>query len=900
MTVPPAARDWHPLSVEDAIARLETHATQGLSEAEAERRLRLHGENRLPAPPPRPAWKRFATQLVQPLVLVLIVSGIVTVAFGEWVDAGVILGVVIVNALIGFVQEGKAENALAALARTLASEATVVRGGHRRRLAAHHLVPGDLVVLAAGDRVPADLRLADAAGLRAMEAALTGESVAVDKHVSALPADTQLPDRGNMAYAGTLVVGGQGVGVVTATGRATETGRISGLMSAIPDLQTPLTRKMAEFSNRLLVAIGALAILTFVVGLARGEPAFDMFMAAVALAIGAIPEGLPAAVTITLAIGVSRMARRRVIIRRLPAVEALGSTTVICSDKTGTLTENEMTVRELWVGGEIWRVGGSGYAPDGVIGEAASPARIEGGLRELLVAGALCNDAGLVHREGRWEIAGDPTEAALLVLAKKGGLDASTLQALLPRVAVLPFDAACQYMASLHAQEARRIIFMKGAVERVLAVCGSALDVAGSSRPLDAPLVLQHAERLAAAGYRVLAVARGEAATLAEGANLSPAAIASAGLSLVGLVAMIDPPRPRAVAAVRACRAAGVAVKMITGDHAVTALAIARQLGIVRPSENERTLAGDALAALDDAALSDAVREVSVFARVAPEQKLRLVEALRRNGEVVAMTGDGVNDAPALKAADIGVAMGLGGTDVAREAAAMVLTDDNFASIEAAVEEGRAVYANLVKFITWTLPTNIGEGLVIVVAIIAGATLPITPLQILWINMTTAVLLGLMLAFEPVERGLMALPPRPPQAPILDAALVGRICLVSVLLLFAAYGLFLNELSQGHALAEARTVAVNVFVLVETFYLFNCRSLTRSFVAVGVFSNPWVWVGSGLMLGLQLMLTYLPAMNRLFGTAPIALDAWGWIIAAGAGAALVVAFEKRWRRTAVA
>ncbi|MBK8523812.1 MAG: HAD-IC family P-type ATPase [Betaproteobacteria bacterium] len=890
------ADSWHDLSAEAAAQKLATDPVIGLSEAEAAARLLQHGENRLPVPPGKSALRRFAEQLIQPLVLVLILAGSVTAVLGEWVDTGVILGVVLVNAVIGYVQEGKAEAALAALARTLASETMILREGSKRRLGAHVLVPGDVVLLAAGDRVPADLRLIESHGLKAMEASLTGESTAVHKMPEPLPVDTSLADRRNMAYAGTMVVSGQGAGLVAATGRGTETGRISQLIADVPDLQTPLTRKMAAFSNLLLLVIGGLALLTFAVGLLRGEAAIDMFMAAVALAVGAIPEGLPAAVTITLAIGVSRMAKRRAIIRKLPAVEALGSTTVICSDKTGTLTENQMTVREVWAGGERHEVSGSGYAPEGQVGNSGDysnhPAAIAGALRETLLAGVLCNDAALSHRGKHWEIVGDPTEGALLVVARKAGLDESTLLTVFPRLDVLPFDSAAQYMATAHDVEGQHLVYAKGALERILPRCTDMLDVTGALVPLDTGAIERHAQAMAERGFRVLAFARG---SNTAGSTLSHEALSGKCFSFLGLVGMIDPPRPRAIAAVKACHAAGIKVKMITGDHAVTALAIARQMGIVAASDDVAVLSGSDLAQMDDAQFVAAANTTAVFARVEPEQKLRLVRALQQSGEVVAMTGDGVNDAPALKQADIGVAMGLGGTDVAREAAAMVLTDDNFASIEAAVEEGRGVYDNLVKFITWTLPTNFGEGLVILAAILAGATLPITPLQILWINMTTAVLLGLMLSFEPVEKGLMRRPPRPPAAPILDRPLIARIVLVSVLLLAGAYGLFLLELQQGHSLAEARTVAVNVFVVVETFYLFNCRSLTRSFIAVGLFSNPWVWVGSGIMLGLQLLLTYLPAMNRIFGTAPIGWTEWAAILLVGWGASLVVGIEKRFR-----
>ncbi|MFA7291135.1 MAG: HAD-IC family P-type ATPase [Rhodocyclaceae bacterium] len=889
---PETSTPWHTLSAEEAVRDLASDVVLGLSHAEAAARLLQHGENRLPVPPGKRAWRRFAEQLMQPLVLVLILAGSVTAVLGEWVDTGVILGVVLVNAIIGYVQEGKAEAALAALARTLASETMILREGCKHRLGAHVLVPGDVVLLAAGDRVPADLRLIESHGLKAMEASLTGESTAVHKMPETLPAETSLADRRNMAYAGTMVVSGQGAGLVAATGGATETGRISKLIAEVADLQTPLTKKMAAFSNWLLLVIGGLALLTFAVGLLRGEAAFDMFMAAVALAVGAIPEGLPAAVTITLAIGVSRMAKRRAIIRKLPAVEALGSTTVICSDKTGTLTENQMTVREVWAGGDRHEVGGSGYAPEGNVTTADQPALIAGALRETLLAGVLCNDAALSRQGKHWEIVGDPTEGALLVVARKAGLDEATLLTVFPRLDVLPFDSAAQYMATAHDVEGQHLVYAKGALERILPRCVNMLDGEGAIVPLDATAVERHAQAMAERGFRVLAFARGNRPS---GGELSHETLAGNALSFLGLVGMIDPPRPRAISAVKACHAAGIKVKMITGDHAITALAIARQMGIVSASEGVAVLSGRDLAALDDAQFVAAANATAVFARVEPEQKLRLVRALQESGEVVAMTGDGVNDAPALKQADIGVAMGLGGTDVAREAAAMVLTDDNFASIEAAVEEGRGVYDNLVKFITWTLPTNFGEGLVILAAILAGATLPITPLQILWINMTTAVLLGLMLSFEPVERGLMHRPPRPPAAPILDRPLILRIVLVSTMLLLGAYGLFLLELRQGHTLAEARTVAVNVFVVVETFYLFNCRSLTRSFVSVGVFSNPLVWIGSGIMLALQLAMTYLPAMNRIFGTAPIGWVEWAAILLVGFCASLVVGIEKRFR-----
>lgn len=879
----PASLAWHAQSTESAARQLGVDCASGLDEAEAAARLDRHGANRLTERPGKPAWQRFLAQLTQPLVLVLIAAGTITAGLGETVDASVIFGVVMVNALIGYWQEAKAEGALAALARSVATPVTVRRGGLRKQLDAGQLVPGDIVMLAAGDRIPADLRMLQQHELQTDDSMLTGESQPVRKHAAPLHADTELAERSNMAWAGTTVVAGQGSGLVIATGDHTETGRIAGLIAAAPDLVTPLTRKMVRFSNWLLWAIGGLAALTFAVGLARGETAFAMFMAAVALAVGAIPEGLPAAVTVTLAIGVARMARRKAIIRHLPAVETLGSTTVICSDKTGTLTENAMTVRVLWCGGEGYALSGHGYSPEGDIRHDEMAADMGGALRECLVAGALCNDASLRSDHGRWLITGDPTEAALLVAARKGGLDEHTLNALLPRVDVLPFDACRQYMATAHAPDGEHILYVKGALERLLPLCVDQLASDGRSVPLDTSAIEHAAQAYAEQGMRVLLLAR---RLLPEAAPLTEAAVAR--LSVIGLVGMIDPPRKAVIAAIRNCHSAGIRVRMITGDHAVTALAIARQIGL----DAGRALTGRELAGLDDTALAEVAHGVDVFARVEPEQKLRLVRALQGRGEVVAMTGDGVNDAPALKQADIGVAMGLGGTEVAKGAAAMVLTDDNFASIEAAVEEGRGVWDNLVKFITWTLPTNFGEGLVIVAAILAGATLPITPLQILWINMTTAVLLGLPLAFEPIEKGIMRRPPRRLDQPVLDAALIRRIVLVSFLLLAGAFGLFLRELAQGHSLAEARTVAVNVFVMVEAAYLFNCRSLTQGFWKQGLFSNLWLWAGVGSMMLLQLAMTYLPVMNQLFGTAPIGVAEWLEITLVALFSSSVIALEK--------
>ncbi len=882
----------HDQRLEDLLANLGTDATMGLAQPEAEKRLRQFGPNQLTAHKRLSEWIRFLLQFHQPLIYILLAATGITVALGEWVDASVIFGVVFINAIIGYLQEAKAEKAIDALAKMVITEATVRRGGEKLRIPSARLVPGDVVLLQSGDRVPADLRLLHQRNLQIEEAALTGESVPVEKQTAPLPTDAILAERTNLAFTGTLVTYGQGEGVVFATADQTEMGRIAGLIGTAENLQTPLTRKIARFSRLLLYVILGLAAVTFIVGLARGESWVEMFMAAVALAVGAIPEGLPAALTITLAIGVARMARRRAIIRKLPAVETLGSTTVICSDKTGTLTQNQMTVQEIHAGGRLYHVTGSGYEAEGKIHFEQAPVIIgeNVALIETLGAGLLCNDSRLVRNdEGRTVVQGDPTEAALIVAAQKAGLSEEEMSGRLPRLEVIPFESEYQYMATLHgADREPKMIYIKGAVEALLERCAHALSEEGDRAPLDKALVLRNAEAMAARGLRVLAFARRE---MPSGQRDLEHEHVAAELTFLGLQGKLDPPRPEAIAAVAKCRAAGIRVKMITGDHALTAKAIAVQIGLGSGAEVV-ALAGRDLEALTDEELADAADRASVFARVAPEQKLRLVKALQSRGHIVAMTGDGVNDAPALKQADIGVAMGITGTDVSKEAADMVLTDDNFASIEAAVEEGRGVFDNLTKFIVWTLPTNFGEGLVILAAIFAGATLPILPVQILWINMTTAILLGLMLVFEPKESEIMSRPPRDPKTPILTGWLQFRILLVALVLLAGCFTLFAWEQRRGASVAEARTVAVNLFVMVELFYLFNCRSFTRSMFAIGLFSNPWVIFGSLAMIALQLLFTYLPAMNALFHSAPIDLDAWWRIVAVAAFAHLVVGVEK--------
>ncbi len=812
-------------------------------------------------------------------MLILIAAGIVTVVLGDWVDAGVIFGVVMLNALVGYFQEAKAVAAIDALTRSMTTEAMVMRGGEQLRLPAVDIVPGDLILLQAGDKVPADLRLLRTRELRVDESALTGESLPVEKPAELVPRDCPLAERGDMAFASSLVTYGTGAGVAVATGDATEVGMISQLIAEARDLKTPLTRKIDQFSTVLLVIIVALALATFAVGLFRGESLVDMFKASIALAVAAIPEGLPAAVTITLAIGVSRMAKRRAVIRKLPAVETLGSTMVICTDKTGTLTQNEMTVQRVAAAGDVLAVSGVGYGPAGEITPGPGPAALE-----VLRAGLLCNDTAVVEDEGRWQVAGDPTEAALLTAAAKGGLSREAEQAALPRLDAVPFESQHQYMVTLHdAGEGRRVAYMKGAVEKVLARCSGQLAADGEASGLDAAAALALVDELATHGLRVLAFARCE---LPAGQDELHHRDVENGLTFLGLQAMMDPPRPEAVTAVAACHAAGVGVKMITGDHAATAAAIARQIGIAGADDGATT--GAEMAALKDRDFIELAQRVNVFARVTPEQKLRLVEALQSKGQVVAMTGDGVNDAPALKQADIGVAMGITGTDVAKEAADMVLTDDDFATIEAAVEEGRGVFDNLVKFMMYALPTNVGQGLVLLAGIALGTALPILPLQILWINMITAVLLGLGLAFELKEPGIMSRPPRRPGTPLVSYGVIARIVIAGIILLLAAFFLFDWAMGQGLGEAVARTVAVNVFMSVQLFYLFACRSLRRSLFLFSPFGNRMIVLGVAVVVGLQVLFTYAPFMNVAFDTAPLSLNEWLIIIGIGAAAMVVM------------
>ena len=889
-----AVSSCHALTIAEVARLTRVDPGKGLSANAAARRYAELGPNAISCRVGHPLLKSVGCQFRQPLIVILLVAAAVTALLGRSVDAAVILAVVGVNAAVGALQERKAGRTITALARLLRTEVSVRREGRRQRIDAEWLVPGDIVFLQAGDRVPADLRLISGRSLRVDESALTGESRPVPKSFETLAPLTTLAERVNLAFAGTSVVAGQAEGIVWATGHRTEAGRIAQLIETLKPADTPLTRKLAEFSQLLLGVVASLAGLVVVVGWLREETWIDTLMSAVAIAVAAVPEGLPAVITILLAIGATRMAGRRAIIRTLPAVETLGSTTVICTDKTGTLTENAMTVRAIFAGGQMFEVTGQGYEPRGEIrlaGEPTIPAR-HAALVECLRAGLLCNESHLGRVAGQWTCEGDPTEVAIIVAARKAGMSATSERDGHRRFDVLPFSSERQFMATLHetGDNGRSIIYKKGSAERLLARCATALGDSGIVERFDAEAAFAAVEQMTAEGLRVLAFARIEPPTRAE--RLEEHHV-SGGLTFLGLQGMWDPPRPEAIIAVRHCRRAGISVKMVTGDHVGTAREIARRMRLAE--EPIRVLSGREMESLSGDELARVATHTTVFARVTPEQKLHLVRALQAQGHVVAMTGDGVNDAPALRQADIGVAMGKGGSEVAKRASDMVLTDDNFASIEAAVEEGRAVFDNLTKFIVWTIPTNVGEALVLLAAGLVGTALPMLPTQLLWINLATASLLGITLAFEVREHDVMHRPPRRTTQSILTRELLMRTGLVSLLMMLGTFGVFLWELRRGVSPEAARTAVVNVIVGVDCFYLVNCRSLVKPARSLGVFSNPWLVAGLVAMVAAQLAFTYQPVMNAAFHSAPIDPWAWAAVMAVGFFVFLVIGVEKRLR-----
>jgi magnesium-transporting ATPase (P-type) len=885
--------NWHELPQLEAVEKLDT-TIYGLSEAEVEKRLTTYGPNRLATAIKHSELVRFVMHFHNILIYVLLGAAVVTATLGHLLDTFVILAVVVSNAIIGFIQEGKAEKAMDTIRQLLSPQASVLRAGQRRNVLGEALVPGDVVLIEAGDKVPADLRLLMAHSLSVQEAILTGESLPVEKHTEPVAIDAPLGDRSCMAFSGTLVTSGQGKGLVVATGATTEIGRISGLLSNIEVLTTPLVEQMGVFAKWLTFLILLIAALLLVFGHFVGHyPFSEMFMVVVGLSVAAIPEGLPAVLTITLAIGVQSMAKRNAIVRRLPAIETLGSVSVICTDKTGTLTRNEMMVASVVTHRNVFTLEGTGYEPVGAIQlenteVAASEHAI---LVELARASALCNDAALHMHEGTWTVEGDPMEGALLAFSGKAGIDAREEHSTWARTDAIPFEAKHRFMATLnHNHEGHAIVFVKGAPEQILAMCKDQRSSSDSAEALDKAYWLKKVESIAAHGQRVLAFA--VQSTRPEHSLLEHAELKNA-LTLVGMVGLIDPPRTEAVEAVAECHKAGIRVKMITGDHAGTAIAISKQIGLQNPF---KVLTGTDLDGMDDMALKEAVLDTNIFARTSPENKLRLVMALQSHGMTVAMTGDGVNDAPALKRADAGIAMGRKGSEAAKEAADLVLTDDNFASIVAAVREGRTVYDNIRKVISWTLPTNGGEAMTIITALMLGLTQPVTTIQILWINLITAVTLGIALAFEPTEENTMHRPPRRRHESLLNVELVWHIMLVSVLFLCGVFGIFHYAIDRGYSLELARTIALNTLVVMEIFHLFFIRNIYgTSLTWKAVRGTKVVWMTVFIITAAQFAITYLPPLQAIFATESVAFPDGLLIFGIGIAFFVVIETEKQIR-----
>ena len=886
----------HGKTVQNLLDRLST-TEAGLSHQEARRRLAQWGPNRLAEQLATPAWLRWLRQFHNLFIYVLLVSAAISLAIGHWVDAGVIAAVVVINASIGFVQEGKAEQALRAIMSMSRSQCLVLRDGATRSLDSEALVPGDIVLLQPGDRVPADLRLIASKNLRCDEAMLTGESQASDKSTEPVAPEAPLAERSSMAYMGTLVTYGNGRGLVTQTGGRTEIGAISEMVQGVDIAQTPLQRQLHQLAVQLtwiiLLLTGLTAALSFWL---HGTAPASLFQGAIGIAVAAIPEGLPALVTITLALGVQRMAHKCALVRRLPAVEVLGSVDVICSDKTGTLTANAMTARALVTAREHYRISGEGYNPEGEI-RPESKLQLESETRtasaeDRLLARAseialLCNDADINAQDEHWQLHGDPTEGALLALALKQGLSTAQRKEQKRRDS-LPFETEKRYMATLHPDpdpETGPWMAIKGAPDRLLELCDTQLNLKGPE-PLDRAYWQEQMEQLAHQGMRVLALA---SKTMPKGTTELDHEHMESGLTLVALVGISDPPRPEAIASIAECHRAGIRVLMITGDNPVTAAAIGRELGL----KAEPVVTGAQLDKLDARQKTERVASADLFARTSPANKLQLVEALQARGHTVAMTGDGVNDAPALRKADIGVAMGQKGTDAAKEASDFVLTDDNFATIARAVGEGRTIYDNIVKAIAFILPTNLAQSLVIILALLFGWVLPITPVQILWVNMVTAVTLALALAFEPSETNIMQRPPRNRGMGLLTSALLYRILMVGGLGAATVFVLFRWELGQSGDTDLARSLAVNALVLFEIFYLLSARRLRDAIWHRHYWQGltPSLWA-VGLVLVFQLAFTYAPPMQTLFGSAALPFEHWLLMLLVTSPILLLVELEK--------
>jgi len=881
---------WHAISVAELAKRLATDTRKGLDTAEAENRLQKYGANRLPEGKKRGPFMRLLSQFNNILVYVLLGAVFTKLMLNLWVDAAIIFGVVILNALLGFIQEGKAEKALDSIRNMLSAEARTVRGGETRMIAADQLVPGDVVLLESGDKVPADLRLTEVKNLRTEEAALTGESVPTDKSSDPVSANATVGDRESMAFSGTMVVSGRATGVVVATGNETELGRINQLLASVSALETPLLRQIKKFGYAITAVIALVSVVIFAYGKwVKGMDFVELFQAVVGIAVSVIPEGLPAIITITLAIGVQRMAQRNAIIRRLPAVETLGSVSRICSDKTGTLTLMEMMVVSAVTAESAYQVTGNGYAPEGEVKKDGKPAGKDPVLELMGRVSVLCNDAQLFQQERVWKVEGDPTEGALYPFASKLSVERQAEQTMYPRIDAIPFESEHKFMATLHkAADGTQILLVKGAPEVILEHCDRQQTLSGQKMPLTREQFLEASDKLAGQGERVLGLAWLDSPK-GNGGGLTPADLPK-NLILLGLIGLLDPPRKEAIEAVQECHGGGIRVTMITGDHKITAAAIAKMLGI---GDGTTAVTGSEIEDMDTATLEERVRDVDVFARASPEHKLRLVKAIQANKQIVAMTGDGVNDAPALKKADIGVAMGIKGTEVTKEAAEMILADDNFASITAAVKEGRTVYNNIEKAILFMLPTNVAQALVIAVAIFFGFTMPITAPQVLWVNMVTSVALGLVISFEPHELDVMNRPPRAVGRPILTGFGIWRVVFVGLALLAVTLWAFFWMKSQGASDQLARTVAVNMITIGQVFYLLNSRFLLDSSLSLTAhLGNKYLPLGIGAVVVLQLLFTYAPPLQRLFDNEAIPLWVWPWLLLGGLVFFLVVEAEK--------
>ncbi|MEX2573937.1 MAG: cation-transporting P-type ATPase [Balneolaceae bacterium] len=874
---------WHTLSVDSTLEKLSS-GDGGLSDEEVRDRLDRAGANRLPESEDRSALKRFLLQFHNVLIYVLIGAAVITALLEHWIDTWMILAVVMINALIGFFQEGKAEKALESIREMLSLSAKVIRNSRQQEIDAEELVPGDVVLLESGDRIPADLRLMDIHNMRVEESALTGESVAVDKQVDPVDADVVPADRRNMAFSGTTVVQGRAKAMVVETGANTELGKINRMMEDVEELTTPLLRQVNSFGKTLSVVILILAALFFTVGTVFHDyEVVDLFLAVVSLAVAAIPQGLPAIMSITLAIGVQSMARRNAVIRRLPSVETLGSVSVILSDKTGTLTKNEMTARAVATADATYEIEGSGYNPEGNIMKNGQPVDAGGEplLEELVKTVMACNDARIYQQDGKWEMSGDPTEGALVTLGYKAGFDSYESD----RIDQIPFESEHQYMATLNKENGDRYIFMKGAPERLTELCSRQRTVGGDT-DMDPSYWEKMMDQQAEQGRRLIAAAIKKADDKTSEINHENV---GSDMVFLGLVGIIDPARPEAVEAIRSCQDAGINVKMVTGDHLVTAKAIGLQLNI---GNGKKAISGSEVEKMDDGELRRAAADNDIFARASPEHKLRLVKSLQADGKICAMTGDGVNDAPGLKRADVGVAMGIKGTEVTKDASEMVLADDNFASVANAVEEGRTIYDNLRKAILFILPTNGAESIVIMAAVLAGMTLPITPVQILWVNMVTAVTLALSLSFEPSESDVMSRQPRNPDSPILGGFFIWRITFVSTLIGGLTLGVYMWLGESSYDIETLRTIAVNILVAGQLFYLFNCRQLKGPAFGRNFFRNRVAFGAVGVLVALQLIFTYAPFMNRWLETGPIDLFDWMYPLAGGLIVFCLVELEK--------